>query len=101
MDSRDPFEQGFLDTIPVYDLKEFGPQPKKKLGKGYYGVVELVVHEKEQWEAAYKHVNDEHKGNQDVGRMLVEEAKALLAFENDHIVKCLGTSTMVHLSTYM
>jgi hypothetical protein len=87
----DYFEQGVLDTIPVYDLEELVPQ--ENLGEGYYGVVDLVVHKDEQWEAAYKHIKDEHKEDQDVRRMLVEEAKALLAFENDHIVKCLGKST--------
>jgi hypothetical protein len=92
MELWDPFEQGALDSIPVYDFKKLAIV--QTLGQGFYGVVRLVRYQGEhsgtQLQAAFKHLKDKHRGDIDKERMLQEEAMALLSLNSDHTVKCLG-----------
>jgi hypothetical protein len=88
----DPFEQGVLDSVPVYDFKKL--EIVRTLGQGFYGVVRLVryqgKHSGTKLQAAFKHLKDEHRGDIDKEKMLQEEAMAMLSLDSNHTVKCLG-----------
>lgn len=92
MPSWDAFEQGLLDTVPIYDVKTLVVQ--KTLGEGGFGIVELVFYLEApsgtKLEAAYKHLKSEHKGDEASEKELEEEVMALLSLNTDHTIKCLG-----------
>jgi hypothetical protein len=103
MPSWDAFEQGLLDTVPAYNVKDLNVI--KTLGKGGFGIVELVsyveAHSGTTLEAAYKRLkkseDEDNEGSEKEledseasEKELEEEVMALLSLNTDHTTKCLG-----------
>ena len=86
--------KGFQDGVPVFNLSELPGRPgtpeSRSLGDGEFGEVWIVQPPSLGTPAAYKCVKEKEKDPEGVLLQLQEEAKALLVFDNAHIVPCRG-----------